>query len=365
MESLRRPHRDSSLNRTRIAANPTNPDYTYLCPVQKFLVIQTAFIGDVVLATALIEKLHAFYPGAQIDFLVRKGNETLLTGHPYLHEVLIWDKKQNKLKNLLSLTRRIRKERYDKLINVQRFAATGLLTTFSGAKETIGFDKNPLSRFFTHRIPHIIGNKHEIERNQTLIAAFTDAIPANPRLYPTKTEEGKVTPYKSHPYITISPASVWFTKQYPKEKWVSFIEKLPGRLTVYLLGAPSDKDLCQHIQTHTPGNNTIDLSGQLSFLQSAALQKDALMNYVNDSAPMHFASAVNAPVTAVYCSTIPAFGFGPLSDVSHIVEIPEPLDCRPCGLHGYKACPRGHFNCAYKIQDRQLLATLPPAAPSV
>jgi len=341
--------------------------------VQKFLVIQTAFIGDVVLATALIEKLHAFYPDARIDFLVRKGNEGLLLGHPYLHEVLIWDKKQNKLKNLFNLIRRIRKEHYDKVINVQRFAATGLLTAFSGAKETIGFDKNPLSRFFTHRIPHIVSAParrgattpaagaplHEIDRNQTLIAAFTDDQPAKPRLYPTTADEEKVKPYQNTPYITISPASVWFTKQYPREKWASFIQKLPAGLQVYLLGAPSDKELCQAIFAANPTPLTRDLSGQLSFLQSAALQKGAVMNYVNDSAPMHFASAVNAPVTAVYCSTIPAFGFGPLSDNRHLVEIAEPLDCRPCGLHGYKACPQGHFNCAYKIQDQQLLATLP------
>ena len=105
----------------------------------------------------------------------------------------------------------------------------------------------------------------------------------------------------------------------------------------------------------------MELAGQLSFLQSAALMEQASMNYVNDSAPMHFASAVNAPVTAVYCSTIPAFGFGPLSDEKFIVEIKEPLDCRPCGLHGYRACPRGHFNCAYKIEDSQLLQTLIPS----
>ena len=66
--------------------------------MQKFLIIQTAFTGDVVLATALIEKLHRFFPAAQIDFLVRKGNEGLLTDHPFLNEVLIWNKKENKLK---------------------------------------------------------------------------------------------------------------------------------------------------------------------------------------------------------------------------------------------------------------------------
>jgi ADP-heptose:LPS heptosyltransferase len=363
---------------------------SYICPV-KFLVIQTAFIGDVVLATALLEKLHSHFPEARIDLLVRKGNEALLAGHPFLHHVLIWNKKQSKLKNLYKMIRLIRREKYDKVINVQRFAATGLITALSGAKETIGFDKNPLSRFFTHRIPHVISapakpgklplgpTVHETERNQALISAFTDGKPARPRLYPAQADEDKIRTYTAAPYITISPASVWFTKQYPKEKWVSFIRQLPTQaaLTVYLLGAPSDHDLCQSIAaaasaplspaasepsspTQAAPATIIDLSGQLSFLQSAALMRTAMMNYVNDSAPLHFASAVNAPVTAIYCSTIPAFGFGPLSDQSFIVETPEPLECRPCGLHGYKACPLGHFNCAQKIQDRQLLETLLP-----
>jgi heptosyltransferase-2 len=78
------------------------------------------------------------------------------------------------------------------------------------------------------------------------------------------------------------------------------------------------------------------------------------MNYVNDSAPMHLASAMNAPTCAVYCSTVPAFGFGPLSEKSFIVEIDYPLYCRPCGLHGYNACPEKHFKCAYDIEVKRL-----------
>jgi heptosyltransferase-2 len=330
--------------------------------VQKFLVIQTAFIGDVVLATGIIEKLHARFPDAHIDFMVRKGNEALLAGHPFLNQVLVWDKKQQKLKNLFRLIRQIRRTKYDTVINVQRFAATGLLTALSGAKETIGFDKNPLSRTFTRRIPHIVSTSaaplHEIQRNQELIKHLTDDVPTNPRLYPTKEDYKKVEAYKNQKYLTISPASVWFTKQYPKEKWIAFINKVPPNYHIYLLGAPSDKDLCTYIIQNQHHQNLTDLSGQLSFLQSAALMRDAHMNYANDSAPMHFASALNAPVTAVYCSTIPAFGFGPLSDRKFIVETPQPLDCRPCGLHGYKVCPLGHFHCAHYIKDEQLLASL-------
>nr|MBA2250545.1 glycosyltransferase family 9 protein [Chitinophagaceae bacterium] len=88
--------------------------------MHKILIIQTAFIGDVVLATAMIEKLHQYFPGAQIDFLVRKGNEGLLQDHPYLNEVLVWDKKQKKTFHLFQLLRVIRAKKYDKVINLQR-----------------------------------------------------------------------------------------------------------------------------------------------------------------------------------------------------------------------------------------------------
>lgn len=328
----------------------------------KFLVIQTAFIGDVVLATGIVEKLHKFYPEAQIDFLVRKGNEGLLQHHPYLHNLLIWDKKNGKLKNLFKLLRRIRKSRYDKVINVQRFAATGIITAFSGAKEKIGFDKNPLSWLFDKKIKHVISDAnhplHEVDRNNELVRDFTSEEVMKPRLYPSEQDTAVVQPYKKPPYITISPASVWFTKQFPKDKWISFAKEVPANYTIYLLGAPGDVALAEEIRTAGIPAHVVNLCGKLSFLQSAALMKEAAMNYVNDSAPMHFASSVNAPVTAVYCSTLPSFGFGPLSDKRFIVEIQEPLSCRPCGLHGKPACPLGHFKCAYEITNAQLLNSL-------
>ena len=330
--------------------------------MQKFLIIQTAFVGDVVLATGLIEKLHFHFPDAQVDFLLRKGNEGLLENHPFLHEVLIWDKKKGKYSELWKMARRIRKNKYDKVINVQRFAATGFLTVYSGAKQKIGFEKNPFRLGFDVKVPHPISQEsdpiHEIRRNLELVRHFTDDTLYRPRLYPSKSDESFVTKFKTSPYICIAPASVWFTKQYHPDKWISFIKKLPSNLKIYLLGAPGEKNLCAEILSKSGHVKAQNLAGMLSFLQSASLMKDAVMNYVNDSAPMHFASAMNAPVTAVYCSTISAFGFGPLSDKSFIVEVEEKLYCRPCGLHGYKACPEGHFRCAFDIRDEQLIATL-------
>jgi heptosyltransferase II len=329
--------------------------------MKRILIIQTAFIGDVILATPVIEALHHEFPRASVDFLLRKGNEGLLKGHPYVSEVLIWDKNAGKYMNLLKMIRKIRSGRYNAVINLHRFLNTGIITMFSGADKTIGFTKNPLSLFFTKRVPHIFdvgkGETHEIDRNLLLVTPLTGSTQRYlPKLYPAQTDFENTK--QTNPYITISPASVWFTKQYPAEGWIRLINHTKQGIKVILLGGKTDLAVCEHIQQQSTHNNVEVMAGRLSFLESAALMKNALMNYSNDSAPMHLASAVNAPVTAVFCSTVPAFGFGPLSTDSHIAESGEKLDCRPCGIHGFRACPEGHFKCA-DIDLNKLLDCIP------
>lgn len=312
---------------------------------ERILIIQTAFIGDAILATALLEALHRQFPEARLDIAVRAGNESLFQGHPYLGQVLIWNKKKHKFRNLLALIRTVRAEEYDLVVNLQRFFSTGLLTFLSGARQTVGFRKNPFSITFTHRVPHRIGDgTHEVERNLALIAHLTDSQQTKPRLYPSEADFSEAE--ASAPYICMAPTSVWATKQWPADRWVALIDTVPQTHTIYLLGAPSDRDACAAIIEASSRSGVINRAGELSLLASAALMRGAKMNYVNDSAPLHLASAVNAPVTAIFCSTVPAFGFGPLSDTSIIWQTPEDLDCRPCGLHGHRSCPRGHFRCA-------------------
>ena len=381
--------------------------------MKKILVIQTASIGDVILATAILEKLHRFYPDADLDLLVKHGMEPLFYRHPFIHRLLVWDK-SNKYRNFFRLLREVRNEHYDLVINIQRFTLTGILTTLSGSKTTIGFDKNPLERFFTRSVPHEIGpGIHETDRNQALVAGLTDHKPEKPRLYPQQIPDtgcrildknvDQLSAGIGHPasgiYYTIAPASLWFTKQYPAEKWIELIWAIPEEATVYLLGSKADFELCEKIRVEGQGSrvegrrtreerrgkrveendpasgighpgssnpviqssshpNIKNLAGQLTLLESAAMMKGARMNFTNDSAPMHLASAVNAPVTVIYCSTTPDFGFGPLSDDSVTVEIQEKLSCRPCGLHGRASCPEHHFKCALAIDTGLLRSRL-------
>ena len=330
--------------------------------MKKILIIQTASIGDVILSTALAEKLHAYYPEAEINFLVKNGMDVLFSGHPFVKEVLVWNKKKDKYANLFRILVKVRNKRYDAVVNIQRFVSSGIITGLSGAAIRAGFDKNPLSFLFNRRTKHLIGQEalglHETQRNQKLIVSFTDSEAARPTLYPELKDFDAVSHYKSAPYICIAPASLWNTKQFPATKWIELIHSVPSEMVIYLLGAPNDSPLCKMIQSASERNTVFDLSGTLSLLQSAALIRDAKMNYVNDSAPLHIASAMNAPVTAVFCSTIPEFGFGPLSDNSFIIQTELLLPCRPCGIHGYNTCPEKHFNCAQTIHINSLLKTL-------
>jgi lipopolysaccharide heptosyltransferase II len=330
--------------------------------MQKILVIQTAFIGDAILASAMLETLHKHLPEATLHLMVRKGNESLYNQHPYLKQVWVWNKKDGKYRSLIKMLSSIRKEKFDTVINLQRFGATGFLTAFSRSRQTIGFSKNPFARFFTDKVLHEWGNgTHEIERNNALLAPLLGKVKEleKPKLYPTEKDVAAIQEFIVDDFVCMAPTSVWFTKQFPAKQWIDLCndEKLANK-TIYLLGAPADKDACDEIIAASKHTQVVNLCGKLNLLQSAALMQQATMNYVNDSAPMHLCSSMNAPVTAIYCSTIPAFGFGPLSDSSHVVETKQDLDCRPCGMHGFKSCPKGHFNCAKQITTAQLVDVL-------
>lgn len=316
---------------------------------KNILVIQTAFIGDAILASSLIEKLYAYFPGAQLSILVRKGNETIYENHPFIKETLVWNKKENKLPNLFKLLAYIRKTKFDAVINCHRFGSSGFLTAFSGARHTAGYKENPFSFLFNYTVRHVIGDgRHETERYNELVEDFTDKIVFKPKLYPSEKDLKTVMPFQETTYVCLAPASVWFTKQLPAEKWTELCDKTDPAIRLFLLGAPGDIALCTQIKIKSKHPNIEILAGKLSLLQSCALMKNAVMNYVNDSAPLHLATSVNAPVTAFFCSTVPEFGFGPLSDRSRVVEV-KGLECRPCGIHGYNACPLGHFKCGRLI----------------
>ncbi len=332
------------------------------------LIIQTAFIGDTILASNFAAAVQRAYPDADLHFLLRKGNESVIQGLPFVKKVWVWDKGEGKVRSLVRLIRELRHFDFEAVFNLHRHFNSGLVTALVRARHKVGFRENPLSIFYTrkvkHRIPHWEESEawHETKRNLQLLKVLREevSIPSSlhelrPILPIQSKHREKVLRYQSSPYVVLAPASVWFTKQWPEASYRELVARLSHEIRVYLIGGPGDRALCDRVKGEGPA---INLCGELNLLESAALMAGAQRVFVNDSGPLHLASAVNAPTTAFFCATVPAFGYGPLADRSLVLESPTELACRPCGLHGHHRCPQGHFQCAENIKVSSAFATL-------
>lgn len=326
------------------------------------LIIQTAFIGDTILASQFARAVKDRYPDSKIHFFLRKGNESVIQGLPTIEKTWIWDKQGGKTKNLIKLICELRKIKFDMVFNLHRHFNSGLVTAFMKSPMKAGFKQNPLSFFYTRKINHQIPDPrgwHEVQRNLELIPNYQidqNSKRYKPELPIQQKNVDKVANYTHGDYFVVAPASVWFTKAWSEHKYRELTAELVKIGKVYFIGAGSDKELCDRIRKDYP--NTENLCGMLNLLDSAALMKNAKRVFVNDSAPLHLASCVNAKTTAIFCSTVPAFGYTPLADDSVVVDVGNGLSCRPCGLHGYKACPLGHFKCSEDIEIKKVLATI-------
>ena len=357
------------------------PGHTLLGDEARIAILQPAFLGDVVLATALAESWYRAHPNHRITMLVRQEAAPLLEGHPFIDEVLVWNRrgpwKYLRLARLALLLRRLRP---DAVINLHRYPSMDWVAKASGAPWRSRFDKGGIatSTAGRHLLPHELGDgRHETERNHSLAAGHLEdwnAALDQPRLYPRTEDERAAEDWPSEACV-LAPASVWGTKRWPPEHWARLADALHGEdenRPIIFLGGPGDAALLAEIASACRSARPLQCAGRLGLLGSAALMARASVVVSNDSAPLHMAGAMGTPVVAVFCSTTPRFGFGVLPGmeqrgVARNVEIPEErLDCKPCGVHGHHTCPQRHFNCALglapaKVLDAVLAVSSPPS----
>lgn len=331
----------------------------------RLLVIQPAFLGDLILTLPLVGRLREAFPEAELHLLVRQGIEPLLYQHPWQLHLWTWDKSW---RSWWQLQRALGRYSWEGIFVVQRFFRMGLLGRSLPARWRITYDKNPLSFLYTYRVKHrFAAGLHETERVLALLKplGIPAALPPRPWLFPPAEAHEKVAPYtRKTPYLVVSPTSRWPTKEAPFALWYRFLEQVPKDFTLYLTGLSADRARLNPLTQAHP--HCYNLAGQLSLPELTALVQRAYRTFTVDSALTHIASAVGCPTTTVFCATVPAFGFGPLAPDSTIVETAEALPCRPCGLHGSPTCPKKHFRCGHTLRPEVLLATLsaaPPPAP--
>jgi len=327
------------------------------------LIVQTAFIGDVILITPLIRAVAELYPQAKIDVMVVSEAAILIKNNPYVKDVIVDEKRKNVLLSTLQLIKQIKRKHYDLVISPHSSFRTHLILYLSKIPERIGFNRGSAKWMLTKRIEHPVG-PHKIVKNLGLLKPLSDReFDLQTELFPSDKDKQKaeilLQPLSGKTIIAVAPGSIWQTKCWLLKSYITLCNKLiDSSYGIVLIGGESDKLLCAEIEDAIQKDNAnlINLAGVTNLLESAAVIKKCSLMICNDSGAMHIANAMQIRVFAFFGPTVQRFGYYPYRHGDRVFEVD--LECRPCGSHGSKKCPQKHHNCMQKIEVEPVFAAV-------
>ncbi len=333
----------------------------------RILVVQTAFLGDVVLTTPLLRELRRAHPEARISTLTTPLGAEALEGSPYVDDRLVFDKAaaDRGLLGTWRVGRRLAAHGFDLAIVAHRSIRSGVLAKLSGARERIGFEGAPGAWAYTKRIPWR-ADRHAVHRYLSL-SPRRDAQDADPRPELPVLEaaheaalallrDAGVGPDDA--ILAIAPGAAWRTKRWTQQGFADVARSARSLgMTPILLGSAREARLCEDIASGAAAGHV--LAGRTPIPVLAALLARSRVLVSNDSGTGHVAAAVGTPVVTIFGPTVPAFGYTPYGTAHRIVEHAG-LDCRPCHAHGPDACPLGHHRCMTDLPVAKVLEQIAP-----
>lgn len=328
------------------------------------LVIQTSFLGDVILTTPLIAELAQRGP---VDVLVTPGGAAALANNPDIRTTIRYDKRgtYGAALGTWQTIKELRARRpYAAAYLAQGSFRSGVLAMLTGAKERIGFASSTGRTLYTTQLPYR-PERHHAERLWSLAMSECADPPSRdqirPRLYPSDEDRRTVdalvrqTGGTSEPFVALAPGSAWGTKRWPY--YVELAKRLSDNYRIAIIGSKADTAVAAAISEALPPGMVINSVGLLPLLASAELIGRAQAIVTNDSAPQHLASAMGTPTLTIFGPTVPEFGFGPLAERSAVAGL-DKLSCRPCDRHGPRRCPLGHWRCMRELSPEYISSLL-------
>jgi heptosyltransferase-2 len=343
-------------------------------------VVQTGFLGDMVLTTPLLARLAARGP---VHVVATPASAPLLAGHPAVASVLVYDKRgaDRGAAGLWRLARALRATGAPHAYLAQGSVRSAALAALAGIPERVGFATSAGRWLYSERVPYRAA-LHHAQRVWLLAGPASDgdgaaeavAPPLRPMVVPGAADAeaaarllGGAGLAATPPLLALAPGSAWGTKRWPAYPALAATLAAAPRwraTALVVLGAAADAPLATAIAAARPPGSApvLDATGRLSLLGTAALLARCAALVSNDSLPVHLASAMGTPTVALFGPTVPGMGFGPLAPGSVVVEHPA-LPCRPCHAHGPHRCPLGHFRCMRDLPVAAVLDALAAAVP--
>ena len=327
----------------------------------KALIVAPSWIGDTIMAQPMFARLHARFPGLQLDALAprwvapvlqRMGEISEIVDSPFGHGQL-------SLKPRGRLARELAARNYDAVYVLPNSLKSALVPFMAGIPRRIGFIGE--SRYGLINVRHTLDKAAlplMVERFAQLAEAPGAALP-KPIFYPkirstaadqlkTLTELGLERPAR---IVAFCPGAEYGpAKRWPAAHFASLAKSLAERgYAIWLFGSPKDHAVAEEISQLAPGLCR-NLCGATSLGQAVDLLAMTDLVVCNDSGLMHVAAALDRPLVTLYGSSSPGFT-PPLSDQADILSLN--LDCSPC----YKReCPLGHLDCLNKLTSERALA---------
>ena len=343
----------------------------------RILLVKPSAVGDVVHTIPLLVKLRARYPQARIDWFITPENAELVRHHPAVSNVVLFNRRNfasfgrnwRATAGPFELLRQLRRTRYELVIDIHGQFRTAAFVRATGAPVRIGFDR-PIKRVrtetadhqlhnvpvhgwagaregswlaYTHRIPIPTLDVHAIDRYLWVGKMLgLDSAPPDLRIYLSPETETRAAQLLARHgleiFAVLAPGTMWETKHWLPERFAETGRLLIKRgLGIVVVGTSRDKDRCRIVADLCPG--AVDLSGQTSLGELAAIIKRSKVTVTNDSGSMHLAVALETPVVSIFGPTNPVH-IGPYGRPEAVVRLDLP--CSPCNYRRLRQCPYGH-----------------------
>ena len=284
--------------------------------VRTILFITLSNLGDIILTTPVLERLHDEFPEARIDVITGEAGTEIFEAHPAVRSVETRGKKRGFAERLAELAE-LRRRRYDLVVDLRN----SLIPYLAGA------------RYHTAISPSKSPSTHKIKEHLAKLSGMGLEVPPGWRFFIPATDEDRKFAEETAPNegesVIINPGAKSHLKRWDAAKYALLADRIVSELgrKVFLAGNADDSDVVAHVKSRMK-QRAEDLCGRTSLGALAELARRAGLIITNDSAPLHVASAVGTPTIAIFGPSDEK-RYGPLADRS-VVFTPS-VSCRPCG----------------------------------
>ncbi|QDU72670.1 glycosyltransferase family 9 protein [Mucisphaera calidilacus] len=294
----------------------------------RLLIVRPSALGDVARTVPVLAALRGSFPNASIDWLVHPAYADAIRCHPDLREAIPFDRKgmsgfglrPSATRKGLSLIRRLRRERYDRVYDLQGLARSGFFTWMSGSRHRVGFADAREGAAWGYNRRHHVNKVHTVDRMLGLLAADGVALQQEPdlRLYTPAEDQRWADSYLAkhgidaeRGFVCVAPTAQWRCKWWPMDRYAALINRIVaepccgGRVLV--LAAPHEFDellpLREALDAQAAGR--VDFPPTASVGQLMGLLGRSGLVISNDSASLHLGVGLGRPVVGVFGPTDP------------------------------------------------------------